>query len=110
MLSRKILLKTNQIKFSLMRTFPLQMEKIVFYYEDKYGGLNLPEPNVLGSYQLENISTAIATLRELDLNIKDEDIKTGIQKINSIARLQEIKSGNLKNLVKDNLFFNIGRS
>ena len=79
-------------------------ENCFFYYEDKYGGLNLPEPNVLGSYQLENISTAIATLRELDLNIKDEDIKTGIQKINSIARLQEIKSGNLKNLVKDNLF------
>ena len=75
-----------------------------FYYEDKFGGLKLPEPNVLGLYQLENISTAIATLRMLDFKIKDENIKTGIQKINNIARLQEIATGNLKNLVNDNLF------
>ena len=75
-----------------------------FYYEDKFGGLKLPEPNVLGLYQLENISTAIVTLRMLDFNIKDENIKKGIQNINNIARLQEITAGNLKNLVKDNLF------
>ena len=75
-----------------------------FYYEDRFGGLKLPEPNVLGLHQLENISTAIATLRMLDFKIKDENIKTGIQKINNIARLQEIATGNLKNLVNDNLF------
>ncbi len=75
-----------------------------FYYEDKFGGLKLPEPNVLGLYQLENISTAIVTLRMLDFNIKDENIKKGIQNIDNIARLQEITTGNLKNLVKDNLF------
>ena len=75
-----------------------------FYYEDRFGGLKLPEPNVLGLHQLENISTAIATLRMLDFKIKDENIKTGIQKINNIARLQEIVTGNLKNLVNDNLF------
>ena len=40
----------------------------------------------------------------LDFTIKDENIKIGIQKINNIARLQEITTGNLKNLVKDNLF------
>ncbi len=75
-----------------------------FYYEDKFGGLMLPEPNVLGKHQLENISTSIVTLRILDFKIKNENIKSGIKKINNIARLQEIKSGNLKNLVKDNLF------
>ena len=75
-----------------------------FYYEDKLGGLKLPEPNVLGLYQLENISTAIVTLRMLDLSVKDENIEIGIQKINNTARLQEISSGKLKNLVKDNLF------
>ena len=75
-----------------------------FYYEDKFGGLKLPEPNVLGKHQLENISTAIVTLRILDFKIKNENIKSGIKKINNIARLQEITSGNLKNLVKDNLF------
>ncbi len=73
-----------------------------FFYEDKYGGLKLPMPNVLGQYQLENISTAIATLRTLNIGIKDEHIQRGITKISSLARLQEIKSGKLKKLVKNN--------
>ena len=78
-------------------------ENDFFYYEDKLGGLKLPMPNVLGQFQLENISTAIATLRTLDLNLKDEHIKKGIRKISSLARLQEIKSGKFKDLVKNNL-------
>ena len=77
-------------------------ENDFFYYEDKLGGLKLPMPNVLGQYQLENISTAIATLRTLDIGIKDEHIQRGITKISSVARLQEIKSGKLKELVKNN--------
>ena len=59
-------------------------------------------PNILGKFQLENISTAIATLRVLDFDVGDEDIKNGIKKIKNIARLQEIKSGKLKDLIKDN--------
>ena len=77
-------------------------ENDFFYYEDKLGGLKLPKPNVLGQYQLENISTAIATLRTLDISIKDEHIQRGVTKISSLARLQEIKSGKLKELVKNN--------
>ena len=77
-------------------------ENDFFYYEDKFGGLKLPLPNVLGQFQLENISTAIATLRFLDLSIKVEHIERGIQKINNLARLQEIKSGKLKELIKNN--------
>jgi dihydrofolate synthase/folylpolyglutamate synthase len=73
-----------------------------FYYEDKFGGLKLPLPNVLGQFQLENISSAIATLRALKLNINDDHFKEGIQNIKNIARLQEIKSGKLKDLVKNN--------
>ncbi len=73
-----------------------------FYYEDKFGGLKLPLPNILGQFQLENISTAIATIRQLNLEIKDDDIKKGITKIESIGRLQEIKSGKIKNLIKNN--------
>ena len=61
-------------------------------------------PNVLGQYQLENISTAIATLRTLDLEIRDEHIKKGIKNISNLARLQEIKSGKLKELVKNDRF------
>ena len=73
-----------------------------FYYEDKFGGLKLPLPNVLGQFQLENISTAIATLRICNMGIKEDNIKNGITKIRNIARLQEIKSGKLKELVKYN--------
>ena len=77
-------------------------ENNFFYYEDKFGGLKLPTPNILGQFQLENISTAIATLRLLDFNIKIDDIKNGLTKIKSLGRLQEIKSGKLKTLVKNN--------
>ena len=77
-------------------------ENDFFYYEDKLGGLKLPMPNVLGQFQLDNISAAIATLRTLDIGIKDEHIQRGITKISSLARLQEIKSGKLKELVKNN--------
>ena len=95
--------QSNKIFFDEDFTF-LAGENNFFYYEDKLGGLQLPKPNVLGQYQLENISTAIVTLRTLELGIKDEHIKKGIQKINNIARLQQIHSGKLKDLVKDNLF------
>ncbi len=77
-------------------------ENDFFYYEDKFGGLKLPLPNTLGQFQLENISTAIATIRQLNLEIKDDNIKNGITKIENIGRLQEIKSGKIKDLVKKN--------
>jgi len=95
--------QSNKYFFNEDFTFSMS-ENDFFYYEDKLGGLKLPKPNVLGQFQLENISTAIATLRNLDLNIKDDHIKNGIQKISNIARLQKISSGKLKKLVKDNLF------
>jgi len=81
-------------------------ENNFFYYEDQFGGIKLPMPNVKGQFQLENISSAIATLKTLkNLNIKDEHIQKGITKINSIARLQEIKSGKLKELAKYHQLF-----
>ena len=78
-------------------------ENNFFYYEDKYGGLKIPKPNLNGQFQIENASTAIATLRILeDIKIQDQHIINGIQKANNIARLEEIKSGKLKDLVKNN--------
>ena len=81
-------------------------ENDFFYFEDEFGGIKLPKPNLPGEFQLENISAAIATVRQLtDYPITDENIKNGITKIESIARLQEIKLGKLKNLVKNNKLF-----
>ena len=81
-------------------------ENNFFYFEDEFGSLKLPKPNLTGEFQLENISTAIVTARQLkNYKITDEHIKNGITKIESIARLQEIKSGKLKNFSKNNLLF-----
>ena len=97
--------RSNKIFHNENYSFTMQ-ENDFFYYEDQFGGIKLPRPNVKGQFQLENISTAIATLRTLkDLNIKDDHIKKGVIKISSIARLQEIKSGKLKELVKDHQLF-----
>ena len=100
---KKTILKNSSNKLFYNEDFNYSVEENgFFYYEDKFGGLKLPAPNILGQFQLENISTAIATLRTLNFNIKDDDIKNGIKKIESIGRLQEIKSGKLKKLVKNN--------
>ena len=81
-------------------------ENNFFYYEDEYGGLKLPLPNLNGEFQLSNIATAIATIRNAEkLNLSNENIKKGITKIQSIARLQEIKKGKLKNFCKNNRLF-----
>ena len=94
--------KSNKILFNEDYNFSLD-ENNFFYYEDKFGGMKLPNPNVNGQFQLENISSAIATLRSIEqLKITDEQIKSGITKIHSIARLQEITDGKLKDLIKDN--------
>ena len=75
------------------------------YYEDKIGGIKLPKPNILGEFQIDNIAAAIATLRNLDFQIQEDHIKKGITKIKSIARLQEITSGKIKDLCKNNKIF-----
>ena len=92
---------SNKLFFNEDYSYSIQ-ENGFFYYEDKFGGLKLPLPNVLGQFQLENISTAIATIRTLNLGIQSNEIESGIQNINNLARLQEIKSGKLKELVKNN--------
>ncbi len=93
--------KSNKFFFNENYTFS-SGENNFFYYEDKIGGLKLPAPNVKGQFQFENISTAIATLRTIkETKINDMHIKSGITKINSIARLQEITKGKLKDLAKN---------
>ena len=96
---------SKKIIFNKNYNFTLK-ENDFFYFEDEFGTLKLPKPNLPGEFQLENISTAIATARQLtDYKITDEHIKVGITKIESIARLQELKSGKLKDLTSNNLLF-----
>ncbi|MDA7714029.1 Mur ligase family protein [Candidatus Pelagibacter sp.] len=96
---------SKKIIFNKNYCFTLK-ENDFFYFEDEFGALKLPKPNLPGEFQLENVSTAIATVRQLtDYKITDEHIKSGITKIESIARLQELKSGKLKDLTSNNLLF-----
>jgi len=101
-------IKNNQSKkiiFNKNYSFTLK-ENNFFYFEDEFGGIKLPKPNLIGEFQLENISTAIATARQLiNYKVADDHIKSSITKIESIARLQEIKCGKLKDLVKNNQLF-----
>ena len=92
--SKKIIYK-DDFNYSLI-------ENGFIFYEDEYGGLKLPKPNLLGNFQIDNCATAIATVRNLQVGVKDENIKEGVTRIKSIARLQEIKSGKLKNICRNN--------
>ena len=96
---------SNQLIFGNDFNYSLN-ENGFFYYEDSYGGLKLPLPNLEGEFQLSNVATAIATVRNIDeINVSDENIKNGITKIKNIARFQEIKNGKLKDLVKKNKIY-----
>ena len=96
--------KSKKIIFNNEFSYSIN-ENNFFYFEDEFGGIKLPYPNIVGKFQLDNIATAIAAIRGLKLNIDDEKIKQGITKIKSIGRLQEIKKGKLKDLVKKNKLF-----
>ena len=97
--------KSQKLFYNEDYSFSLK-ENGFFYYEDKFGGLKLPLPNIHGGFQLENVSSAIATLRVLEnLSIKENHIQNGITNIHSIARLQELTSGKLKELSKNNQLF-----
>ncbi|MDB9811151.1 bifunctional folylpolyglutamate synthase/dihydrofolate synthase [Candidatus Pelagibacter sp.] len=79
----------------------LRAENNFIQYEDAKGSLILPEPNILGEHQLANISTSIMAARNI-FNIKDEHIKKAVTRVNLKARLQEIKTGKLKKLARNN--------
>ena len=74
-----------------------------FIYKDKIGKINLPQPNLLGDFQLSNISTAINVVRNLrKFKVSESHIKKAIVKIKSEGRLQFVKYGKLRKHVSVN--------
>jgi len=74
-----------------------------FIYKDKSRVMNLPMPNLLGDFQISNISTAIVTARNLpQFKITETHIKKAITKIRSEGRLQNITRGKLRKYVSEN--------
>ena len=98
----KSLEKNTSNKYFFGKDFNIaKSENGFIQYQDGLGELVLPEPSILGDHQLYNISTSIAASRKI-FNIKDEHIVNGIKSISLKARLEEIKSGKLKNTAGNN--------
>jgi len=98
----KCLEKNTSNKYFFGKDFNIaKSENGFIQYQDQLGELVLPEPSILGDHQLYNISTSIAASRKI-FNIKDEYIKNGIKNISLKARLEEIKSGKLKDIAGNN--------
>ncbi len=98
----KSLEKNTSNKYFFGKDFNIaKSENGFIQYQDQLGELVLPEPSILGDHQLYNVSTSIAASRKI-FNIKDEHIAKGIKNISLKARLEEIKTGKLKEIVGNN--------
>ena len=97
-------ISTNSSKqYFLKKDYSYRKTSRGFVYKDKIGKINLPFPNLLGDFQISNVSTAIATVRVLDkFFITNSHIKKAIKRIRSEARLQIITRGKLRKYVSKN--------
>ena len=98
----KALENNSSNKYFFGKNFNItKSENNFIHYQDEFGEIILPEPNILGDHQLYNISTSIAASRKM-FNVKDEHIKNGIVNIELKGRLQELHTGKLKNIIGNN--------
>ena len=74
-----------------------------FTYKDRFGQIELPLPNLLGDFQISNVTSAIVTARHLNkFTVTNDHIIRAITKIKSEGRLQAITKGKLKKFVSIN--------
>tara|TARA_B110000438_G_scaffold294565_1_gene336149 strand:- start:38 stop:1318 length:1281 start_codon:yes stop_codon:yes gene_type:complete len=101
---KKSISKNSSQKIYFEKDFIYKKFSKGFIYKDQIGKVNLPLPNLLGDFQIDNISTAIAVSRNLKkFFINEFHIKKAIMNIKSEGRLQNITHGRLRNYVnKDN--------
>ena len=100
---KKNIIQNSSKKFIFGENYKYVKNDNGFTYSDEKGKINLSLPNLLGDFQISNVSTAINTSRNLDqFNIKNSHIKKAITKIKSEGRLQFIKQGKLRNYVSKN--------
>jgi len=93
---KKIISNNSSEKIIFAENYNYKKNNNGFVYNDQFGKISLPSPNLLGDFQISNISTAIATARKLDqFKITDSHIKKSIIKIRSEGRLQSITQGKL---------------
>ena len=97
------IVKNSSLKFFFGKDYEYKKSMNGFIYKDTKGTIDLSQPNLLGDFQISNISTAINTVRNLDqFNISEKHIKKAIKKIRSEGRLQIINRGKLKKYLPKN--------
>jgi len=100
---KKNIINNSSKKIIFNKDYSFKKKKNKFEYKDKLGKLILPIPNLLGDFQISNVATAIATVRELkQFSISENHINKAIGKIRSEGRLQIISRGKLLNYVSKN--------
>ncbi len=100
---KKTVLNNSSEKIIFGENFSYKKNVNGFIFQDKLGKINLPLPNLLGDFQISNVSTAIAVARSLNqFKIKDSHIKKSVIKIRSEGRLQIITRGKLRKYVSRN--------
>ncbi len=99
---KKSLIKNKSKKYFFGDDFNVtKSENNFIHYQDELGEIMLPQPNLMGDHQIYNITTSIAAARKI-FNISDAKIKNSMKKMRLKGRLEEIKTGKLKNLIGEN--------
>ena len=99
---KKSLIENKSKKYFFGDDFNVvKSENSFIHYQDELGEIMLPQPNLIGDHQIYNISTSIAAARKI-FNISNANIKNSMKKMRLKGRLEEIKSGKLKNLIGEN--------
>jgi len=97
---KKNIYKNSSEKIIFGENYNYRKSKNGFTYRDDLGKINLPLPNLVGDFQISNISTAIATARKLEqFKITSSHVKKAITNIRSEGRLQSITQGKLRKYV-----------
>ena len=99
---KKSLIENKSKKYFFGNDFnATKSENNFIHYQDDLGEIILPQPSLIGDHQIYNVSTSIAASRKI-FNISDAIIKNSMKKMRLKGRLEEIKSGKLKNLIGRN--------
>ncbi|MBA5723978.1 folylpolyglutamate synthase/dihydrofolate synthase family protein [Candidatus Liberibacter sp.] len=70
-------------------------------YQDLFGQMNLPMPNLVGEYQYDNMATAICAVHMAGFKLEKPCIKRAMQSVELFGRLQRISKGPLLESLPD---------
>ena len=101
---QKNIKKNSAKKIIFSKDYNYKINRKGFFYEDKFGSLQLPKPNLLGEHQISNTACAVSAVRNLKkYKIKNQHIVNGIKSVKQArGRLEILNKGFLKQLAPTN--------